>query len=733
MRWPGSFPRPAIVVAESLRPLATLPCPRGVTPIPANLVARAIAAHLTPPRADGTPPRWLRPEQAESYQRALASLRHHGGALLADPVGSGKSWVALAIVRALAVPVTCIVPAAIAPQWRRVAREAGVEIVVQSHESWSRAARPLATGLVVVDESHRFRRPGIRRYRFLASALLGQRVLLLSATPVVNRMEDLLHQLLLCCRDDALVASGTPSLAIAIREGSLPSAMADLVIRAQHAAAGPPRRVRQLGAMPPEEQVAREAWQALAGLRLSPSPSVERLMRGCLAYSLSSSMAAALEALQRYRQLLRQAEDGLRAGVRLDRRTIQRALLGDAAQTVLWSLFQEGASPADLCFDDLGRLDAAHAQLAALELQGDHKADRLRALVADGVASIVFCAFRATVHALRRRITPGSRVAWCTGEAAGIGTTRMARDMVLGWFRPGARDPTGLGPWLLVTTDVAAEGLDLQRAARVIHYDLPWTSVRLEQRAGRVARVGSLHAAVDLVELKAPAVLEGQLGLRATLARKRHLARWGDSEPPRMAWEARPALSREADGKPQCRGLAVGLSARVRALAAFETVQGSAVLGRMALVFAGGRWQDDADLLAQALEDAEATPMTPVGMTRGARASLQSALRCAARALRPDARHGPEPLEQAQARRVLRRWARQLSRLRDQEALGVAGRAHSTLARGLSAAERAWAAELAQTGDEQLGPVAARVPGSPAGEPLRLRLVGCIHFEPPCR
>ena len=46
------------------------------------------------------------------------------------------------------------------------------------------------------------------------------------------------------------------------------------------------------------------------------------------------------------------------------------------------------------------------------------------------------------------------------------------------------------GPKVLVSTDVASEGLNLQQASVVIHYELPWSLVKLEQRAGRVWRLG---------------------------------------------------------------------------------------------------------------------------------------------------------------------------------------------------------------------------------------------------
>ena len=43
---------------------------------------------------------------------------------------------------------------------------------------------------------------------------------------------------------------------------------------------------------------------------------------------------------------------------------------------------------------------------------------------------------------------------------------------------------------VLVATDVFSEGQNLQDAAIVVNYDLPWAIIRLIQRAGRVDRIG---------------------------------------------------------------------------------------------------------------------------------------------------------------------------------------------------------------------------------------------------
>ncbi|MFC7527581.1 helicase-related protein [Actinoplanes sp. GCM10030250] len=47
---------------------------------------------------------------------------------------------------------------------------------------------------------------------------------------------------------------------------------------------------------------------------------------------------------------------------------------------------------------------------------------------------------------------------------------------------------------LIVTTDVLAEGVNLQQGRHIINYDLPWNPMRLVQRHGRIDRIGSPHS-----------------------------------------------------------------------------------------------------------------------------------------------------------------------------------------------------------------------------------------------
>jgi len=47
---------------------------------------------------------------------------------------------------------------------------------------------------------------------------------------------------------------------------------------------------------------------------------------------------------------------------------------------------------------------------------------------------------------------------------------------------------------ILISTDAGGEGLNLQFCHVVINYDIPWNPMRLEQRIGRVDRIGQTHA-----------------------------------------------------------------------------------------------------------------------------------------------------------------------------------------------------------------------------------------------
>jgi hypothetical protein len=73
---------------------------------------------------------------------------------------------------------------------------------------------------------------------------------------------------------------------------------------------------------------------------------------------------------------------------------------------------------------------------------------------------------------------------------------------------------------VLLATDLLGEGLNLQDAERVIHYDLPWSPARLAQRVGRIDRLASPHVHVTTATFLPPEPLAGALAVERRLALK---------------------------------------------------------------------------------------------------------------------------------------------------------------------------------------------------------------------
>lgn len=547
MRWPPS-PR---ILAENLaplpEPLACLLAPGAAAapPAVAALAARAVL-DLPPPGSGAAWPSWLAPHQVPAAERLVAILRRHGGALLADAVGLGKSYVALAVAGALGGRFALVVPAILVPQWRALAARLGTAPeTVLTHEALSRPAARTAPRrrleLVVVDEAHRFRNPGAKRYRALATLVVGARVLLVTATPVHNRLADVLHLVRLFLRDHALAALGVPSLAAAARgeidRATLAAVVARLsvarsrhYVRAEYGAAPFPLVFPQrapgavIRAAPADD--ARVA-QLVAGVReLAAGQPAGPLFRMTLLLRLASSLAAFRATLRRYRAFLSLARDAARAGRTLGRREY-RALgapeeleQGDGFQL---PLFLPPASAAAGPW--LERDPGLARRLWELARPGDDpKAEALaRLLAARPGKTIVFVTARATATYLLARLR-GMRAAAVAGDTGWFAAGRATPREVVRAFAPGAqrvrRPPSALETDVLIATDVLSEGLNLEDAARVVHYDVPWTPARLAQRVGRIDRIGSAHARIETIAVLPPPALERALALEGRLAAK---------------------------------------------------------------------------------------------------------------------------------------------------------------------------------------------------------------------
>jgi hypothetical protein len=61
---------------------------------------------------------------------------------------------------------------------------------------------------------------------------------------------------------------------------------------------------------------------------------------------------------------------------------------------------------------------------------------------------------------------------------------------------------------VLLATDAASEGLNLQAVGTLINFDLPWNPMRVEQRIGRIDRIGQKHPVVHVINYVVPGTVE---------------------------------------------------------------------------------------------------------------------------------------------------------------------------------------------------------------------------------
>jgi ATP-dependent RNA helicase DeaD len=104
-------------------------------------------------------------------------------------------------------------------------------------------------------------------------------------------------------------------------------------------------------------------------------------------------------------------------------------------------------------------------------------------------AAIVFCRTREEVDSLTETLNGRGYRA----EALHGGMSQEQRDRVMGRLRSGTAD-------LLVATDVAARGLDVEQLTHVVNYDVPSAPESYVHRIGRVGRAGREGVAITLAE-----------------------------------------------------------------------------------------------------------------------------------------------------------------------------------------------------------------------------------------
>ncbi len=116
----------------------------------------------------------------------------------------------------------------------------------------------------------------------------------------------------------------------------------------------------------------------------------------------------------------------------------------------------------------------------------------------DGHSAIVFTQFTDTLDSLRDRLHQRyrSHLATFTGDGG-----RVFREHE-GWIDISKRDLVeavrARSVTVLLATDAASEGLNLQACSYLINYDMPWNPMRVEQRIGRIDRLGQVRSTVNV-------------------------------------------------------------------------------------------------------------------------------------------------------------------------------------------------------------------------------------------
>lgn len=454
----------------------------------------------------------VKPHQVGVVQRVLAARQPRF--ILADEVGLGKTieaGMAFSALRlaGLANRVLVVTPSHLTVQWLaelfhkfnqlftlmdgeryqqslaeqpEVSPWARFDKVVTSLELLSRGeehrvqagAEGAFWDLVIIDEAHHLK----GEKAFAAAQALAKNswgLLLLTATPM--QLDPLEYQGLLSLIDPATAPNPQDFEARLARQEELSAG-----VRALLEGAKPARAVEALVQRFPDDASLRELKdpQALLEHLASTYSLSDRLLRNRRAVVGGFSERR----LHRHRFQVPAAEQKARTEV-LETLRQKGGLRGAPLASLLRRLESSSAA-----FDEAVRGNRA---LAALELAPLPAKDaKLRAFLEvlngiwakePGAKVLVFTESRATLELLREQLgREGHEALAYHGDLP-----LLERDRQVARFR----DPDG--PRLLLCTEVGGEGRNFQFAHHLVHYDLPWSPATVEQRIGRLDRIGQLH------------------------------------------------------------------------------------------------------------------------------------------------------------------------------------------------------------------------------------------------
>lgn len=165
--------------------------------------------------------------------------------------------------------------------------------------------------------------------------------------------------------------------------------------------------------------------------------------------------------------------------------------------------------------DEFGDWDPGHdSKLIAL-------ADRINNL-ADSEKLLVFSEYKDTIDYVAKYLKPlcpGIEIGWVSGDSDN--PTTLARR-----FSPESNNTLGGLPkgttelQVLLATDVLSEGQNLQDSALVLNWDLPWTIIKVIQRAGRVDRIGQKSDVIRALSFMPHESVDDRITLIKRLAKR---------------------------------------------------------------------------------------------------------------------------------------------------------------------------------------------------------------------
>lgn len=214
---------------------------------------------------------------------------------------------------------------------------------------------------------------------------------------------------------------------------------------------------------------------------------------------MASSLVAALESWNR-QDLLEELlwEDMGRLMPLDEQRAEETDPNGRAVDDILadfeWNTLQEeGESEIDL--GGLESVDTKYVKLREFLLEQIEKKNDEK--------FVIFAFFRGTLQYLSRRLKQdGIPNALIMG---GMGDAKY--EILREFSQP-------VGPSVLLSSEVGSEGIDLQFCRFVVNYDLPWNPMRVEQRIGRLDRLGQKADRISIINLAVEDTIEDRILLR---------------------------------------------------------------------------------------------------------------------------------------------------------------------------------------------------------------------------